>query len=192
MTAANHPQTQAILAQTEEKMKKVIEKIRQEFSTLRTGRATATLLDAIRVEYYGSQVPLKQVAAVGVPDGRTLEVKPWDAGSLQAIEKAIQASDLGLTPNNDGKIIRLSIPAMTEERRRDLAKAVKKIAEDFRVSIRNDRRDAMDKLKKAEKDKVLSEDQRKGGEEALQKLTDLYIKRVDESVALKEKEILEI
>ncbi len=192
MTAASHPQIQAILAQTEEKMKKVIEKIRQEFSTLRTGRATATRLDAIRVEYYGSQVPLKQVAAVGVPDGRTLEVKPWDAGSLQAIEKAIQASDLGLTPNNDGKIIRLSIPPMTEERRRGLARAVKKIAEDFRVSIRNDRRDAMDKLKKAEKDKLLSEDQRKSGEEALQKLTDLYIKRVDESVALKEKEILEI
>src|SRR6185503_18240008 len=119
MVTANIPQVQTILSQTEEKMKKAVEKMRHDFSTLRTGRAAAALLDNIRVEYYGSHVPLKQVAAVGVPDGRTLEVKPWDISALPALEKAIQASDLGLTPNNDGKIIRLSIPMLTEERRRD-------------------------------------------------------------------------
>ncbi|MGQ0644423.1 MAG: ribosome recycling factor [Elusimicrobiota bacterium] len=189
---SSQPQVQTILQQAEEKMKKALDGLRQEFSGLRTGRASAALLDNIRVESYGSHVPLKQVAAVGVPDGRTLEIRPWDAGTLSAIEKAIQASDLGLTPANDGKIIRLSIPSMTEDRRRDMARVVKKIAEDFRVSIRNDRREAMEKIKKAEKDKVLSEDQRKTAEEALQKQTDLYVKKVDEAAAAKEKELMEV
>jgi ribosome recycling factor len=189
---SSQPQVQSILQQSEEKMKKALDGLRQEFSGLRTGRASAALLDNIRVESYGSHVPLRQVAAVGVPDGRTLEIRPWDAGTLSAIEKAIQASDLGLTPANDGKIIRLSIPSMTEDRRRDMARVVKKIAEDFRVSIRNDRREAMEKIKKAEKDKVLSEDQRKSAEEALQKQTDLYVKKVDEAAAVKEKELMEV
>ncbi|HRY28685.1 MAG TPA: ribosome recycling factor [Elusimicrobiota bacterium] len=192
MGIPNVPQLQPVLAQMEDKMKKAVEKMRQDFSTLRTGRATGALLDNLKVLYYGSQVPLKQVAAVGVPDGRTIEIKPWDVSALPEIEKAIQASDLGLTPNNDGKIIRLSVPSLTEERRRDLVKAVKKMAEDFRVSIRNDRREAMEKLKKFEKDKVLSEDQRKLAEEGLQKTTDLYIKQIDESLAVKEKEIMEV
>jgi ribosome recycling factor len=183
---------QPILQQAEEKMKKAVDRLRQDFSTLRTGRATGNLLDNIRVDYFGSQVPLKQVAAVSVPDGRTIEVKPWDVSTLQIIEKAIQASDLGLTPNNDGKLIRLSIPMMTEERRRDLSKVVKKMAEDFRVSIRNDRREAMEKIKKSEKDKVISEDQRKISEEVLQKQTDAYIRKVDETMATKEKELMEI
>ncbi len=186
------PETQAIIQQAEEKMKKALDRMRQDFSTLRTGRATASLLDNIRVDAYGSVVPLKQVAAVSAPDGRTLEIKPWDVSQLQAIEKAIHASDLGLTPNNDGKLIRLSIPMMTEERRREIAKVVKKISEDFRVSIRNDRREAMDKIKKAEKDKILTEDQRKAAEDFLQKQTDLYVKKVDEAMASKEKELMEV
>jgi len=192
MTTANVPQVQPILAQAEDKMKKALDRMRADFSTLRTGRASATLLDNLRVDAYGSTVPLKQVAAVAVPDGRTIEVKPWDASQLQAIERAIQASDLGLTPNNDGKIIRLSVPKLTEERRKELARGVKKMAEDFRVSIRNDRREAMEKIKGLEKAKTISEDQRKGAEDGLQKLTDLYIKKVDEGVALKEKELMEV
>jgi ribosome recycling factor len=192
MTTLNIPQVQPVLAQIEEKMKKSLDKMRQDFSTLRTGRATGTLLDNIKVEYYGSSVPLKQVAAVGVPDGRTIEVKPWDPGALPALEKAIQASDLGLTPNNDGKIIRLNVPTLTEERRRDLVKAVKKLAEEFRVAIRNDRREALDKIKKAAGDKQISEDQKKTAETALQQITDAYVKKVDEALAAKEKEIMEV
>jgi ribosome recycling factor len=173
-------------------MKKSIEKLRQEFAGLRTGRATGNLLDHIKVEYYGSHVPMKQVAAVSVPDGRTIEVKPWDIGSLAAIEKAIRTSDLGLTPNNDGKMIRLVVPTLTEERRKDMVKTVRKIAEDFRVAVRNDRRVAMEGLKKAEKDKVLSEDQRKSAEGALQGITDAHVKQVDEALAAKEKDILTV
>lgn len=186
------PAVQPAFNEAEEKMKKSLERLKQEFSGLRTGRATGTLLDHIKVDYYGSVVPLKQVAAVSVPEGRTLEVKPWDIGALPAIEKAIRTSDLGLNPNNDGKIIRLSIPTLTEERRKELVKVAKKMAEDFRIAIRNDRRDAMEKIKKAEKDKTISEDQRKNAEQTLQHLTDQYIRRVDEVLAVKEKDILEI
>jgi ribosome recycling factor len=186
------PAVQPALNESEEKMKKSIDRLKQEFAGLRTGRVTATLLDHLKVDYYGSHVPLKQVAAVSAPEGRTLEVKPWDIGSLQAIEKAIRTSDLGLNPNNDGKMIRLNIPTLTEERRKELVKVVKKMAEDFRIAIRNDRREAMEKIKKAEKDKGISEDQRKNAEHTLQQLTDLYIRRVDELLAVKEKDILEI
>ncbi len=183
---------QPLFATAEAAMKKSIEKLRQEFAGLRTGRATGNLLDHIKVEYSGSHVPMKQVAAVSVPDGRTIEIKPWDAGALQAIEKAIQLSDLKLTPNNDGKLIRLVIPMLTEERRKEMVKVVRKLAEDFRVAIRNDRRDAMEKIKKAEKDKVLTEDQKKLAEGALQGVTDLYVKKVDDTLAAKEKEILTV
>jgi ribosome recycling factor len=192
MSTAQHPAVQTILAQAEDKMKKSLERMKQEFGTVRSGRASASLLDTVRVDYYGSMVPMQQVAAVGVPDGRTIEIKPWDAGSLQAIEKAIQASGLGLTPNNDGKIIRLSIPMLTEERRKDLVKVLKKMAEEFRVSVRNDRREAMEKIKTAAKDKVITEDERKSAETASQHLTDLYVKKVDDAAAAKEKEILEV
>jgi ribosome recycling factor len=192
MSTAQHPAVQTILAQTEEKMKKSLERMKQEFGGIRSGRASAALLDSVRVDYYGSMVPLQQVAAVGVPDGRTIEVKPWDAGSLQAIEKGIQASGLGLNPNNDGKIIRISIPMLTEERRKDLVKVLKKMAEEFRVSVRNDRREAMEKIKTAAKDKVVTEDERKSAETASQHLTDLYVKKVDDAAAAKEKEILEV
>jgi ribosome recycling factor len=186
------PAVQPLMKEAETRMQKSLEKLRQEFSSLRSGRATASMLDHLKVEYFGSFVPLKQVAAVGLPDGRTIEIKPWDAGALHAIEKAIQVSDLGLTPNNDGKLIRLVVPTLTEERRKEMVKAVKKIAEEFRVAIRNDRRDAMEHIRKAEKDKILTEDQRKTAEGALQGLTDLYVKRVDEALAAKEKDILTV
>jgi ribosome recycling factor len=186
------PPLQPAFKEAEDKMAKSLEKLGQELSSIRSGRATGNLLDHIKVEYYGTMTPMKQVAAVSVPDGRTIEIKPWDAGALQAIEKAIQLSDLKLTPNNDGKLIRLVIPMLTEERRKEMVKVVRKLAEDFRVAIRNDRRDAMEKIKKAEKDKVLTEDQKKSAEGALQGVTDLYIKKVDDTLAAKEKEILTV
>jgi ribosome recycling factor len=192
MSLTNVPALQPIFSFCEEKMKKSVERLRTELAGMRTGRATATLLDHIRVEYYGSHVPMKQVAAVSVPDGRTIEVKPWDMASLPAIERAIQMSDLGLTPNNDGKLIRLSVPTLTEERRKEMVRVVKKLAEEFRVAVRNDRRDAIEKVKKAEKDKAISEDQRKTAEAGLQGLTDQYVKLIDATLATKEKDIMEI
>jgi ribosome recycling factor len=183
---------QPSFAHAEDKMKKSLDRLHQEFSSIRTGRATGTLMDHLKVEYYGSYVPLKQVAAVGVPDGRTIEVKPWDVSALQAIEKAIQTSDLGLTPNNDGKIIRLAVPTLTEERRKELCRAVRKLAEEFRVAVRNDRREALEKVKKLEKEKAISEDQRKTAETALQGMTDGYVKRIDDALAAKEKDIMEV
>lgn len=186
------PVVQPVFKEAEEKMKKSIERLSQEFSTIRSGRATGNLLDHIRVDYYGTMTPMKQVAAVSVPDGRTIEVKPWDAGALHAIEKAISISDLGLTANNDGKLIRIVIPTLTEDRRKEMVKVVRKTAEDFRVAVRNDRRDAMEKIKKAEKDKALTEDQRKSAEGALQGLTDAHIKRIDDTLTAKEKEILTV
>jgi ribosome recycling factor len=186
------PVLQPVFKEAEDKMKKSIDRLSQEFSSVRSGRATGNLLDHIKVDYYGSMTPMKQVAAVSVPDGRTIEVKPWDVGALHAIEKAISTSDLGLTANNDGKLIRIVIPTLTEERRKDMVKVVRKTAEDFRVAVRNDRRDAMEKIKKAEKDKVLTEDQRKTAEEALQGLTDAHIKRIDDTLIAKEKEILTV
>ncbi len=188
----NIPQVQPVYAHIEEKMKSSIAKMRQDFATLRTGRATGSLLDHLKVEYYGSMVPLNQVAAVGVPDGRTIEVKPWDVSALQAIEKAIQTSDLGLNPNNDGKIIRLAVPMLTEERRKELCKVVRKMAEDFRVAVRNDRREGLEKVKKLEKDKAIAEDQLKTAETALQGLTDSYVKQIDQALAAKEKDIMEV
>ena len=186
------PQVAPILAQAEEKMKKSVERLRQDFTMVRTGRATGNILDHLKVEYYGSQSPLKQVAAVGVPDGKTIEVKPWDVSALPAIEKAILSSGLGLTPANDGKIIRLTVPGLTEDRRKELCKAVRKTAEEFRVGVRNDRRDALEKIKKQEKDKALTEDQGKTAEHALQGLTDSYVKKIDESLAAKEEDIMEV
>jgi ribosome recycling factor len=186
------PAVQPAFKEAEDKMRKSIERMAQEFSSVRSGRATGNLLDHIKVDYYGSMTPMKQVAAVSVPDGRTIEIKPWDAGALPAIERAIATSDLKLTPNNDGKLIRLVIPTLTEDRRKDMVKVVRKTAEEFRVAIRNDRRDAMEFVKKAEKDKVLTEDDRKTSEAALQVLTDAYVKRVDDTLAIKEKEILTV
>jgi len=187
-----HPVVQPIMKDADDKMQKSLEKMRQEFSSLRSGRASAAILDHVKVECYGSLVPLKQVAAVGVPDGRTLEVKPWDAGSLLAIEKAIRQADLGLNPNNDGKMIRLTVPTLTEDRRKEMVKAVKKVAEEFRVAVRNDRHDALERIRKSEKEKLITQDDLKVAEESLQRLTNLFIGRVDEALVAKEKDILTI
>jgi ribosome recycling factor len=181
-----------LLTHFEGQMQKTIDKMRSDFSTLRTGRASAALVENIRVEYYGAMTPMNQVASVAAPEARVLEIRPWDKSALQSIEKAIQKSDLGLNPSNDGSIIRLQIPAMTEERRRDLTKVVRKMAEEYRVAIRNERRDAVERLKKAEKAKEISEDDRQSGELEIQKVTDQYVKKVDELLAAKERDITEI
>ncbi len=164
----------------------------KEFDKLRTGRATTALVDNIIVDYYGTPTPVNQLASVSVPDPKTLTIQPWDKGAFGAVEKAIQASDLGLTPNNDGVVIRITIPALTEERRKELVKVAKKYTEDCKIAIRNVRRDLNDSLKNMEKDKEISEDEKKKGESDVQKLTDDYVKESDAALAAKEKEILEI
>lgn len=181
-----------ILQPVETQMQKTIDKMKSDFATLRTGRASAALLENIRVEYYGSLVPLNQVGNIGAPEPRTLEIRPWDKTALQAIEKAILKSDLGLTPNNDGSIIRLQIPALTEERRKDLIKVVRKMAEEYRVSLRGERREAVERLKKAEKAKEMTEDDRQNGEHEIQRMTDVFVKKVDELLAAKERDIMEV
>ena len=171
-------------------MKAKLEKLKQEMAQIRTGRANPQILDPIRVEYFGQAVPLKQVAAISVPEARTLEIRPWDATVITAVEKAIQKSDLGVQPQNDGKgVIRLTMPTMTEERRKDMVKVLGHTAEEARIAMRNERRDAIEKVKKGEKDKKIPQDARKREEERIQKLTDAYIKKVDEALAAKEKEL---
>ena len=173
-------------------MKAATEAMSREFASIRTGRASAGLLDGIRVDYYGTLTPLNQMASVAVPDARTLSIQPWEANQLKAIEKALVASDLGITPMNDGKVIRLVMPTLTEERRKQLAKTVGKVAEEGRVAIRNLRRDANEKLKKLAKDKKVSEDEERRGHDQIQKTTDRFIARVDELLKKKEGEILSI
>ena len=185
-------QIQAIYAETENLMKKTIERLQGDFATVRTGRASPAILDAVRVNYYGSTVPIQQVGTVAITDARTIEVRPWDGGVLQDLEKAILNANIGVTPNSDGKILRLVFPPLTEERRTDLVKVCTKLAEDFRVSLRNERRDAIEKLKAAEKNKEISQDLRTQGEEKIQGLTNVYIRKIDEILAHKEKEILEV
>lgn len=173
-------------------MKKSVEAFRHELASMKAGRATPAMLDKLRVDYYGTPTPLSQVANIEVPDSRTLNIKPWDRTMMKAIEKSILTSDLGLNPNNDGVVIRLQIPPMTEDRRKDLVKVVHKRTEEERVVVRNARRDANDQVKKAEKEKSISEDEAKGAQAEVQKLTDKYIKEVDQVMALKEKEIMEV
>lgn len=177
---------------TESRMSKTIDSLTESLQSIRAGRANTSLLDRIYVDYYGQQSPLNQVASLSAPEARLLAIQPWDTTLIPEIEKAIQKSDLGITPSNDGKIIRLVIPQLTEERRKDLTKLVGKYAEEAKVSIRNIRRDAMEDIKKAEKAKEISEDDRKTYEEDIQKLTDKYIKDVDGVTADKEKELMEI
>ncbi len=173
------------------RMDKVQGDLQHEMANIRTGRANIGLLDSVRVDYYGSPVPLNQVAQLHVPEPAMITVQPWDAGTIRDIEKAIRNADLGLNPSNDGKIIRVPIPPLTEERRRDLAKKLSHIAEERRVGLRNIRRDANDHLKKMLKDKLISEDQERQALDAIQKLTDAQITKVDQSAKAKEKEILE-
>ena len=181
-----------LLVSGEEAMKKTIEKVKLDFSTVRTGRANAALLDGIKVESYGSLLALNQVAGVSVPDGRTLEIKPWDMSQLNAIEKAILKSDLGITPINDGKLIRISIQSLTEERRREIIKVVNKMSEDYKIAIRNERRQIVDEIKKLEKEKSITEDDKKKYEIDIQKLTDNYITKIEVLVKQKEEELMKI
>jgi ribosome recycling factor len=173
-------------------MKKSIESLKKDFARIRTGRASATLLDGISVDYYGSPMPVNQVAAISIPDARMIMIQPWEKNMLSPIEKAIQTSDLGLNPMNDGNVIRLPIPPLSEERRKDLFKHCKKISEDNKVAIRNIRRDSNELLKESEKSKKITQDELKKGQDEIQKLTDKYIKSVDELLAIKEKEIMEL
>ena len=181
-----------IFATHEDKMKKALEALRREYSSLRAGRATPALLDKVNVDYYGTPTPVNQVANVSVPEARMITIQPWEKTMLGAIEKAILKSDLGLTPNSDGTIIRLNIPQLTKERRTELAKTIGKKAEDARVAVRNIRRDANDAIKKLEKEKVATEDDSKKAQEDVQKVTDKYIKEIDNTMAAKEKEIMEV
>jgi len=176
----------------EEKMLKTIEHVKADFAAVRAGRANAGVLDRIMVEYYGTPTPLNQVAAIASPDPRTLTIQPWDATLLRAIEKAIQTSDLGINPQNDGRIIRLSFPQLTEERRKDLTKQVRKYGEDGKVAMRNIRREAMDAFKKAEKKGEITEDDLKQLEKDIQTITDKQCKALDELTAKKEKELMAV
>jgi ribosome recycling factor len=175
----------------EERMKKTVEAMQGDLLSVRTGRATPALLEGVRVDYYGSPVPLKQIASISAPEPRLLVVQPYDKGALGEIEKAIQKADLGFNPSNDGQIIRIPIPPLTEERRQDLVKKVKRAAEEFKVSVRNIRREANDELRAKEKDKRISEDESRRGQTEIQKLTDVYTRKIDELFDVKEREILE-
>lgn len=182
----------AIIEKAKERMTQSHQSLAREYGHIRAGRANASLLDRISVEYYGVDTPLNQIASITIPEARVLLVSPFDKGSLKDIERAINASDLGITPSSDGSVIRLVIPALTEETRRELAKEVKKVGENSKVAIRNIRRDAMDEAKKAEKAKEITEDELKGLEKDIQKVTDDAIKHIDDMTANKEKELLEV
>jgi ribosome recycling factor len=174
------------------KMEKTIEVMKHEFNTIRAGRANVAVLDKITVDYYGAPTPIQQIASVSTPEPRMLAIQPWDASALKLIEKAILASDLGINPTNDGKIVRLLFPQLTEERRRDLTKEVKNMAEGGKVAIRNIRRDAIDHFKKAQKASEITEDELKSLEKDMQDLTDKYVKEVDVESGKKEKELMEL
>ncbi|HNY00093.1 MAG TPA: ribosome recycling factor [Oscillospiraceae bacterium] len=179
-------------AEFESKMKKTLENLVSELDAVRAGRANPAVLSQISVDYYGAPTPIQQIASVSVPDPRSLVIQPWDGSALKSIEKAILASELGINPQNDGRIIRLVFPQLTEERRKELAKQVKKYGEEAKVAIRNIRRDAMEKYKKQEKASEITEDDYKNIEKDVQKLTDDYIKKIDDTADKKEKELFEI
>ncbi len=181
-----------ILEKADSKMNKTVEALGKELGSIRAGRANPGVLDKVSVDYYGTMTPVNQMAAVSVPDARTLMIQPWDASSLKAIEKAILATDIGITPNNDGKVIRLNFPPLTEERRKDLAKEIHKYGEEGKVAVRSVRRDAIEKIKAKLKAKEITEDDVKDGEKDVQKYTDKYCDEIDKMVAAKEKEIMEI
>lgn len=182
----------SIYKETEEKMKKTINSCRDELLSIRAGRANPSLLDRITVDYYGAQTPLNQIANISAPEPRMIVIQPWDASAVQEIEKAILKSELGLNPSNDGKIIRLSIPQLTEERRLELTKVVKKAGENSKVAIRNQRRDANDTIKKMLKANEITEDESKQAEEKVQEITDKFVKDIDVLIEEKEKEMMEV
>ena len=176
----------------QQQMDKTIEALKHEFATIRAGRANAQMLDKIRVDYYGTPTPINQVGSISVPEPRTLMINPWDKSAMKEIEKAIRNSDLGFNPTNDGEVIRISVPALTEERRKELCKQAKKSAEEFKVRIRNERRDATDKLKKLEKEGEITEDDLKKAQDNVQKMTDKYTKEIDTLLDAKEKDIMAV
>jgi ribosome recycling factor len=173
-------------------MKKIVDRLRYELSVTRTGRASSAVIEGIKVESYGSFVPINQVASINVPDAKTIEIRPWDISQLGAVEKAVLKADIGITPVNDGKLIRISIPPLTEDSRREIAKSVNKMAEEFRIAVRNERRILVENIKKLEKDRAITEDDRRKFETEAQKITNGYIKKIDENIAVKEKEIMQI
>jgi ribosome recycling factor len=180
-----------ILHETEQNMKKALEAMQREFQEVRTGRANPALVEGIRVDYYGTPTPLKQLATISVPDPRLITIQPWDPSVLPEIEKTIIKADMGVMPSNDGKVIRVSFPQLSEERRQELAKLVKKMAEEGRVSIRTVRRDAIEAARRMEKEGVITEDDRFRAQDEIQKLTDRYIEKVDKILEEKEKELME-
>ncbi|MEF9991639.1 MAG: ribosome recycling factor [Romboutsia sp.] len=182
----------AVQKELQTKMEKTIEALKYEYTTIRTGRANAQMLDKVRVDYYGTPTPVNQVGAISVPEPRTLMITPWDKSAMSEIEKAIRNSDLGLNPTNDGSVIRISVPALTEERRKELAKKAHKVAEEFKVRIRNERRDANDRLKKLEKDGEITADELKKAQDDVQKLTDKFVKEIDAVADAKEKDIMAV
>ncbi|TMB74854.1 MAG: ribosome recycling factor [Deltaproteobacteria bacterium] len=183
---------EAIFAQLQKEMDQSVGALRKELAKLRTGRASTALLEHVVVEYYGAHTPLNQLATLSAPDPHLLVIQPFDRSAMGDIEKAILKSDLGLTPNNDGKIIRVPIPQLTEERRKELVKHVKRIAEEFRVSIRSHRRDAVERLKEAEKKKEITADDFKHGQDRIQKITDEFIGRIEKIIKAKEEEVMEV
>jgi len=192
VTMAAIPGLKDIYAQLKLRMEKAVEDFRKEMAATRTGRASVKMLDSVTVEYYGSQMPLNQIATVHAPEAQLITVQPFDPSSLGAIEKAIRSADLGLNPMNDGKLIRVPVPPLTEERRKDMVKHLHKVLEDHRTAVRNIRRDGNDAIKKALKDKKVTEDEEKRGLEEIQKLTDDEIKKMEDMSKVKEKEVLEI
>ena len=179
-------------SEIKEKMEKTIESLVQRLSEVRAGRANPAILNKVKIDYYGTPTPINQVAGISVPEARMIMIQPWDVSILKEIEKAILASEIGINPNNDGKVIRLVFPELTEERRKDLVKEIKKYAEDAKVSIRNARRDGIDKAKSMQKDSDITEDELKAAETEIQKITDKYTEEVDKTIAAKETEIMSI
>ena len=184
--------TKDVISKMNVQMDKAIDALRKEYQKVRTGRASTALLDEIKVDFYGTPSPLNQVATLAIPEPRTITIQPWDAKMIQVIEKAIMNANIGLTPSNDGRIIRLILPALTEERRKEIVKDLRRKAEDDRIAFRNIRRDAIDKLKKLEKDKAITEDELNKYEKDVQDTTKSFEARVDEAVAHKEKEVMEV
>jgi ribosome recycling factor len=183
---------EALVKETAARMERSIESFRKDLGKVRTGRASFSLLDGVKVDYYGTPTPLQQVGTLSVPESRLITVTPWDAKMIGPIEKAIQGSGLGLNPASDGKVVRIPIPPLTEERRKELAKVVRKMAEDARVSVRNVRRESIEKLKDREKKREISEDDVKRGQDRIQKETDACVRKIDEILKTKEQEILEV
>jgi ribosome recycling factor len=184
--------TGEVLESTKQEMEKTVAALKKDLSHVRTGRASTALLEGITVEYYGTKTPLNQVATLSAPEATLLVIQPYDKSVIQAIEKAIKASDLGLNPLNDGKLIRVPIPALTEERRRDLVKHIKKLAEEYRVGVRSHRRDALEMLKDLEKEREITEDDRRQAAEKIEALTKQYVERVDQTLKSKENEIMAV